>query len=96
MCSTHLITPETETSSHYFYNFARDFRLDDEAVTKILSDGSRVAFSEDLAVLEAQQRTLDGSPEAPRIDINSDNAPLQSRRILSQMIDGERLGAAAP
>ena len=90
MCSTHLITPETATSTHYFYSFARDFRLDDTAVTKILSDGSRTAFSEDLAALEAQQRALNASPDAPRIDINNDKAQLQARRILAELVESER------
>ena len=27
--SSHLITPETENSSHYMFSFARDFRIDD-------------------------------------------------------------------
>jgi len=89
MWSTHLITPETATSTHYHFGMARDFRLDDPEVTEILRDGSRAAFTEDLEVLEAQQRALSSSRGSPLIDINIDNAPLQSRRILAELIEAE-------
>jgi phenylpropionate dioxygenase-like ring-hydroxylating dioxygenase large terminal subunit len=89
MWSTHLITPETETSSHYHFSFARDYALDDEGVTEILRNGARSAFLEDLAVLEAQQRSISAANNPPPIDINIDNAPLQARRILSELIEAE-------
>ena len=90
MWSTHLITPETETSTHYFFDFTRDFELDDPNVTQILSDGSRTAFNEDLVVLEAQQHVINSSKDAPQIDIKNDNGPLQARRILAKLIGVER------
>jgi phenylpropionate dioxygenase-like ring-hydroxylating dioxygenase large terminal subunit len=90
MWSTHLITPETETSTHYFFSFTRDFKLGDAEVTRILSEGSRTAFNEDLAVLEIQQRAQDVSPNAPRIDIKIDTGPLQARRTLAKLIKDER------
>ncbi len=90
MWSTHLITPETETSTHYFFDFTRNFKLDDADVTRILRDGSRTAFNEDLVVLEAQQRAINSSKNAPRIDIKNDNGPLQARRILAKLVEDER------
>ena len=86
MWSTHLITPETATSTHYHFSFARNYRLNDASVTEILREGARTAFMEDLVVLEAQQRALAAAPNAPQIDINIDNGPLQYRRILADMI----------
>ena len=38
------------------FSFTRDFKLDDPGVTRILTEGARTAFLEDLVVLEAQQR----------------------------------------
>jgi phenylpropionate dioxygenase-like ring-hydroxylating dioxygenase large terminal subunit len=90
MWSTHLITPETETSTHYFFSFTRDFALGDPEVTRILSEGSRTAFMEDLAVLEAQQRARDAMPDAPVVDIQIDTGPLQARRTLARLIAEER------
>ena len=90
MWSTHLVTPETGTSTHYFFSFTRDFKLDDAEVTRILSEGSRTAFNEDLVVLEAQQRARDVSPTSPEIDIKHDHAQIQARRTLSKLVEAER------
>jgi len=95
MWSTHLITPETETSSHYFFSFVRNYRLGEPPVTEILRDGARHAFLEDLGVLEAQQKALLARPDAPTVDINIDKAPLQSRRILDGLIRAEAHGESA-
>ena len=40
-------------------------------------------------MLEAQQRSLLENPSAPVIDINIDNAPLQARRIVEDLIAAE-------
>ncbi len=94
MWSTHLITPETETATHYFFSWARDFRLGDQTISDALRAGAREAFMEDLAVLEAQQRAIDASAGAPVIDINIDNGPLQFRRILDRKIAAEQASVA--
>ncbi len=94
MWSTHLVTPETETTTHYRFSFVRDFKLDDPAVTKILSDGARAAFLEDVEVLEAQQRAIEKRGARPTIEINTDNARLQVRRIVNDMIDAENSAAS--
>ena len=94
MWSTHLITPETETSTHYHWGFARDYKLDDDSVTELLREGGRVTFTEDVDVLEIQQRTMRAMPDAPAVDINIDNAPLQARRILDELIAKEQSAAS--
>ena len=98
MWSTHLITPETDTTTHYHWGFARDFRLDDEDVTELLRNGARTAFVEDADILGIQQRALERAAGAPRIDINIDNGPMQARRIVADLIEAElaaRAGTAA-
>ena len=57
------LAPETETSCHYFWNFVRTFRTDDEELTRGLharhvNDGKGV-YDQDHVVLEAQQRAID-------------------------------------
>lgn len=90
MWSTHLITPETETSTHYHFSFTRDYDLDNPEVTEILREGARSAFMEDLEVLEIQQRAIDAAGQIPTVDINIDNAPLQARRIVNELIETEQ------
>ncbi len=88
-------TPETETSSHYFFGFVRNFAIGDAAVDEILSVEFVKVFREDVAVLEAQQRMMSLRPNAPQIDIRVDAAPLAARRLLASLLAAERPSPAA-
>jgi vanillate monooxygenase len=87
--STHLVTPETKTSCHYHFGFARNFARDDAEMAKLLFDGSCATFLEDKAILEAQQRNLDGGALDGLIHIGADAAQLQARRMLEDMVRAE-------
>lgn len=95
MWSNHIITPETETTTHYHWAFARNFRLDDPEATELLAEGGKQTFMEDVVVLEEQQRSLARVGDRPVVDINIDNAPLQFRRILAERIADEQGRIAA-
>jgi phenylpropionate dioxygenase-like ring-hydroxylating dioxygenase large terminal subunit len=87
--SSHLITPESEHSSHYMFCFARDFSLDDAGMSKLLYEGSKATFMEDIDLLEAvQTNRVDGSLEG-LVHIAADAAQLQARRMLDTMIGAE-------
>ena len=90
MWSNHIITPETETTTHYHWAFARNYKLDDEKVSDVLSEGGLRTFMEDVVVLEKQQVALEQIGDRPVVDINIDNAPLQFRAILGAMIESEQ------
>ncbi len=83
-------TPETAATTHYFFGFVRNFGLGDAAAEKIFSESMVKVFNEDIPVLEAQQRMLALRPDAPKIDIAVDAAPLAARRMLERLIAGER------
>ena len=87
--STHLVTPETETSSHYMFCFARNFQLGDEAMSKLLFEGSKVTFMEDVEILELQQKNVAGGSIEGLVDISADAAQLQARRMLRQLAAAE-------
>jgi phenylpropionate dioxygenase-like ring-hydroxylating dioxygenase large terminal subunit len=84
-------TPETVRTTHYFFHFARKFGLGDPAMEKVFTVDFVDVFKEDVAVFEAQQRTMDRTRGAPQIDINVDAAPLAARRLLTAMIEKEQL-----
>ncbi|MCX7311423.1 MAG: aromatic ring-hydroxylating dioxygenase subunit alpha [Alphaproteobacteria bacterium] len=88
--STHLITPETEHSSHYMFGFARDFKTDDQDMSKLLYEGSRATFLEDVEFLEAVQHNRAEGELDGLIHITADAAQLQARRMLSSMIGAEQ------
>jgi phenylpropionate dioxygenase-like ring-hydroxylating dioxygenase large terminal subunit len=88
--ANHLVTPETEHSSHYMFCFARNFSLDDANMSKLLYDGSHKTFLEDVDFLEAvQSNRIDGGLDG-LVHITADGAQLQVRRMLSTMISAEQ------
>ena len=88
--SSHLITPETEHSSHYMFGFSRDFKTDDNEMSKLLYEGSRATFLEDVEFLEAVQNNRVGGSLDGLIHITADAAQLQARRMLGSMIGAEQ------
>ena len=82
-------TPETERTTHYFFGFVRNFGLKDAAIDRVFDIDFVKVFNEDIPVLEAQQRMLELRPDAPKIDIAVDAAPLAARRLLQAMIARE-------
>ena len=54
---THILTPETATSCHYFYGSSRNFGLDDPAIDEVLRAWQAQALNqEDKLVVEAIER----------------------------------------
>jgi len=83
----HLLTPETEKSTHYFWSHNRNFRQDDEELTTRIVEAHRRTFDEDKAMLELQQRELDDSGlSVPQMALRVDDAPLRARRILTSLV----------
>ena len=91
-----LITPETETSIWYFWGLARNFRPDDKALTASIREAQGKVFTEDLEMLESQQRNLLAQPERKLLSLNTDLGGVQARRILDRLVaEEQRLGAEA-
>ncbi len=88
--SNHLIAPETETTTHYMFAFARNFQLDNDEMSKILYEGSKFTFEEDVIFLERVQANRDKGELDGLVHITADAAQLQARRILNQMISAEQ------
>jgi hypothetical protein len=78
-------TPETETSTHYFFGFVRNFGLTDPKLEEMMAVNFVNVFKEDVAVLNAQQRTMNLMPNAPEIDIKVDGPPKLARLIVSRL-----------
>jgi vanillate monooxygenase len=89
------ITPETETSIWYFWGMARNFNPHDKALTASIREGQGKIFSEDLAILEAQQRNLLAHPDRTLLKLNIDSGGVQSRRVLDRILAEEQSLAPA-
>src|SRR6218665_3571222 len=66
------ITPETETSIHYFWGMARHFNPQDPTLTARIREGQGKIFAEDRQMLEMQQQNLLHYPERKLLTLNID------------------------
>ncbi len=84
--SLHGITPETRSTTHYYWAYARNFQTENEDMTALLETGARSTFEEDVEILAWQQEMLDRTGEDNLIDITSDGPGLLARRMISEML----------
>ncbi len=91
MRNLNAITPETDTTTHYFWAQAHNFHVDDPTVTELLYRQVHTAFLEDLAVIGAQQKNLEDFGDAlpPEVDFNQDSGGLQARRVIDRILASE-------
>ncbi|MEN9630176.1 MAG: vanillate O-demethylase oxygenase, partial [Pseudomonadota bacterium] len=89
------ITPETDTSMWYFWGMARNFRAEDRALTAQIRDGQHRIFSEDLAVLEQQQRNHSQWPGRRLLKLNIDAGGVHARRIIDKLVAAEHANMPA-
>lgn len=87
---TSVQTPETETTSHYFFCQARNFDLQNEAMTQQIYDDVVVAFTEDRVMIEAQQKIINLAPNAPFVPIGADAGLNQARWMTDKLLNAER------
>src|ERR1700733_5547158 len=93
MRNLNAITPETETTSHYFWGQAHDFDVKNPETTNKIFEQIRTAFLEDVDVFSRQQRNLDLMPNPPQVDIAADAGTIAARRILTRLYDEEQSGS---
>ena len=53
------MTPETDTTCHYFWAFVRNHRITEQKLTTEIREGVASIFREDEIILEAQQRAIE-------------------------------------
>lgn len=90
MRNLNAITPETETTSHYFWGQAHDFDIRNEETTEKIFKQIETAFLEDVAVFSAQQRNLNLVKNPPQVDINADTGVIQARRVNERLFAEEQ------
>ena len=89
----HLMTPETDDTTHYFWSNARDFRRDDTVLHEQLEQGLRYAFEhQDKPMIEAQRDAIEGEDfwEMKPVILAGDAGAVRARRILRKLIREEQ------
>jgi phenylpropionate dioxygenase-like ring-hydroxylating dioxygenase large terminal subunit len=79
------ITPESETTSHFWIGWARDFALDDAALTERAKAENTQVIMEDVRVIEGQQRVLSARPGLAPVPINADGALTAVHKVLDRL-----------
>ena len=84
----HFVTPETETSTHYFQSVAHETPPSDESRRFLES-----VIEEDVWAIQHQQQALDRYPDIPLQTIASDEPTIAMRAIVGKMAAAEGAGA---
>jgi vanillate O-demethylase monooxygenase subunit len=92
----HLLTPETPTSTHYFWAMNRNYRLEDAQMTEFIRTAVAHTFDEDKVVLELQMQAIlkEQPAHLPSVALRADAAPIRARRLLARLIDAELQNSA--
>ncbi len=83
------LTPESDTSTHYFFAQAHAFSLGDATVTEAVYQSVATAFEEDIRMIEAQQRNIALHPDVAMVPIAADGALARFRRRYAAALKAE-------
>ena len=88
-----LITPETNTSTNYYYAQCRNFCIDDNEMGAFMLKANQAAFSEDVFAIEHINRMqdTDQTPDFYEVDVPADRPGVAMRRHLKKLSDAERI-----
>jgi vanillate O-demethylase monooxygenase subunit len=87
--SCQALTPETETSTHYFFQQAYRAETPDPEVVEKMYQGLVRAFEEDRDMITAQFRNIQRSPSTPMLPLAMDSALIRFRRLLDSELRKE-------
>jgi phenylpropionate dioxygenase-like ring-hydroxylating dioxygenase large terminal subunit len=87
---TSVQTPETLGTTHYFFCQARNFMLNNQAMTESIFQDVCDAFTEDRDIIEGQQRILNTEPDFRPVATAHDIGLNQARFILSRRLQKEQ------
>ncbi|MBL8379907.1 MAG: aromatic ring-hydroxylating dioxygenase subunit alpha [Burkholderiales bacterium] len=94
--SCHFLTPESETSTHYFWFQLRNFAQTDPEVSREITEQFVIAFAEDKAVLEAIQEAEAAPFVQERVKLALDSGSVRLRRTVARMIAEEEAALSMP
>jgi phenylpropionate dioxygenase-like ring-hydroxylating dioxygenase large terminal subunit len=94
MMGFHGITPETETTTHYFWSVATNVGLD-RGIPDLVFEQTAETFREDQVVLAAQQKRLGESPGGKFVDTMNDVGANHARRLIRAFYEAEQMQAVA-
>lgn len=91
--SGHLVTPETESTTHYFYSNSRDWDVDNKELDERIRHWQHVGFHEqDHPMIESVHKNMENKDllAMKPILLAPDAGAIRMRRILKKLIDDEQ------
>lgn len=83
------MTPETRSTAHFFWDYLRNYKLDDESISISLRDSLMEGFMEDKVFIEEQQKSLSlPQPFQPR-GLVADKAFSHFRKVWRKAVEQE-------
>jgi vanillate O-demethylase monooxygenase subunit len=91
------LTPETDTSTHYFWGSSRNYKIDQVNITRMWEQALIMAFAQDKDMLEAQQCAIGNADimSLKPVSTIADRANIQARRIVARLIEAEQSASHA-
>lgn len=89
----HFLTPETQSSTHYFWSVSRPFKIDDKVLDQHIAEAVHLAFvQEDVPIIEEVERMMQGKAfeQMKPVLLAADAGALRARRVLKQLIEVEQ------
>ena len=83
------MTPETSTSTHYFWWLGRNYNQDNVSLTQWMKDANARTFLEDKTVLEAQQRNMTREPKQRPVPSPADKGLTLAAKLTDELLQGE-------
>ena len=83
------MTPETGTSTHYFWWLGRDYDQNNSPLTQWMKDANARTFLEDKIILEAQQKNITHNPEQTPIPSPADKGITLASNLTDELIKRE-------
>ena len=83
------MTPETDTSTHYFWWLGRDYDQNNLALTQWMKDANARTFLEDKIVLEAQQKNITRDPHQTPIPSPVDKGLTLAAKLTKELLNRE-------
>jgi phenylpropionate dioxygenase-like ring-hydroxylating dioxygenase large terminal subunit len=87
------VTPRDKKSVDYYYSWGAAKTCEFPGLSDLLHEAINVAFLEDKATLEAQQRAMDAHPDATMVDIAIDEGPGKLFWVLDRLLAAEAVPA---
>ena len=87
-CQT--LTPETDGSTHYFFQQSHRADAGDASVTEGIFQSLIMAFNEDRDMITAQYEAIRRNPGSSMLPLGIDAALVRYRRLLEEAVTRER------